>query len=455
MAMTPEQEVARLLNRVAFGATPADLDTWAERPYEDLVEHLLDVPSDVTQRQLNPAEFRQAVDESTTLFTSAAAAHWMQVMRTTAYPLEERVVFFWHDHFATSGAGGAPRYADVVAQINTIRRHAFGSFRELVAAITVDPAMLMWLDGDVSTKDKPNENYARELFELFTLGTVPQRYTEEDVREAARVLTGWEVTTSLTLKRAARFNPAKHDTGTKQVLGRTITAAGDREYRELIDVALDQEVAPLFVAYKLVKAFAYTPDTVDLVAAPDPLVDEVAASLRATDWDLREAYRTLLLSPYFRRPDATRGQQLVRPPVDLVVHAAKLFDLDFDDFITSADRYLADMGQIPLAPPSVFGWPDSEHWLTTTGTIARYLLGWAVITSLGRVTNRFALAGHGDLPPSGNLAAWTRRLGLPGLSRNTELAVRDHLLALAGEYEPSIQESVLLLLLASPEWEVV
>lgn len=454
MAMTA-RDVARLLNRVAFGATPADLDTWVGRPYEELVEHLLAVPADTTSRRLNPAEARQSTDESATVFSSSAAAHWLQVMRTTPYPLEERLVFFWHDHFATSGAGRNPDYADVVQQINTLRRHAFGSFREMVAAITVDPAMLMWLDGDVSTKDKPNENYARELFELFTMGTVPQRYTEEDVREAARALTGWEVRTALTLKPEARFNPAKHDTGEKRILGKRITDAGADEYRAVIDAALGQEVAPLYLAYELVKAFAYTPDTVDLLAAPDPLVDEVAATLRRTDWDLRVAYRTLLLSPRFRAPDAARGQQLVRPPVDLVVHAAKLFDLDFDDFLVGVDRYLSDMGQVPLAPPSVFGWPDSEHWLTTTGTVARYLLGYAVVTSLQTVVSRLSFTGRPDLPPSGELTAWTRRLGLPELSRNTELAVRDHLLELVAEPESVRQESVLMLLLASPEWEVV
>lgn len=473
--LATREDVSRLLNRVAFGATEADLDKWTGQPYADLVEHLLDVPTDATQRQPNAGQVLHDADAVDTIFSFTgsddATVHWLEVMRSTPYPLEERLTFFLHDHFATAINGFEPSPPQVVKQIGLLRTHALGNFRQLVADITIDTAMLYWLDGDTNTKLKPNENYARELMELFTLGKLPQIYTEDDVREAARILTGWKpgdaydhlIRTALgpfgssaSQRNDAYFVPNDHDDGTKTVLGRTFKARGMDEYLDLIDHLLSQDVAPRWLAYRLIRNVAYTPDVGAVFG--EPLIEEVAGALLANDWEMRPAVRTLLLSDHFRYADRSRGQQLVRPPVDLVVHAAKLLDLHFVDlplfsgstFFNDVHRYLLEMGQIPLRPPSVFGWPDSEHWLGTTAVAHRYLLGYAATSSL----TSLRYGSHADLPAAGDLDAWAAKLGLADLSVNTRAAVKDYLDSQIGQPEATRQEGVLMLLLAAPEWEV-
>ncbi|MBW3661666.1 MAG: DUF1800 domain-containing protein [Actinobacteria bacterium] len=473
--LATREDVSRLINRVAFGATEADLDKWSGQPYADLVEHLLDVPTEPALRQPTAGEVLHRADGIDTFINLTGddpVSHWLEVMRTTPYPLEERFTFFLHDHLATAPEGSAPSIQHVAAQIVRIRTHALGNFRDLIAAITIDPAMLYWLDGDTNTKVKPNENYARELMELFTLGKLPQVYTEEDVREAARMLTGWRPADAIDkLLRAdapffggpqtrddAQFWPDDHDDGDKVVLGRAFRSRGIDEYLDLIDHLLAQPSASRWIAYRMIRALAYTPDVGSVFG--EPLIEEVAAALVANDWDLRPAIRALLLSDGFRYTDRANGQQLVRPPADLVVHAAKVLDLTFADdlpfingsFIGGADDYLEQMGQVPMYPPSVFGWPDSEHWLGTTAVAHRYLLGYAVI---GATRPFVGFGTHADLPVSNDLDGWAAKFGLAGFSVNTSAAIKDYLESQAGRSESVLQEGVLMLVLSAPEWEVV
>ena len=457
-APATRQDVSRLFARAAFGATAADLDRWAGQPYEAAVENLLNVPALDTRALAADEAERIALENSSDpvgladLYAGVrqAGQWWVERMRTAQYPLEERMVLFWHDHFATAWLFPYPDVRMLIQQNQTMRRHALGNFRSMVADMTLDPAMLYWLNGNENALGKPNENFARELFELFTLGVVPQRYTEQDIREAARALTGWVVEG---LTKRVTFNAGRHDPGTKTVLGTTFGNLGNQEYLKVIDIALAQEVASKFIAYKLVLNFAYLPPTGDTFQDPDPLVDKVAATLRSSNWNLKEAARTLLLADEFRAADPAAGKQIVRQPIDVVAAACKAIGASAQ--AASVTTLLERMGQLPFDPPNVGGWPVQKEWLSPVTTLARYDWG---VTAFNLSTLRSVALGAGmrpTLPPSNDLDAWTRRFGLAGLSANTTTVIRDYLAAKASAPEAEKQAGVLILLVSSPDWMVI
>ncbi|MBA3654932.1 MAG: DUF1800 domain-containing protein [Actinobacteria bacterium] len=440
------EEVSRLFGRAAFGATPDDLARWTGRPYAEAVDHLVNVPAMGNRPGAGDEARRSSIEQGGRAKTQSAGGAtaqaqmwWLERMRTTPYPLEERLTLFWHGHFATSVLAPFPDVAMMMAQNQTIRLNALGNFRTLVAAMTVDCAMLEWLDGARNTIPAPNENYAREFLELFTLGKYPQVYGEGDVREAARVLTGWKVDR---LFRKVAFDAGAHDTGTKTILGATIPNQGANEYRTLIDVALAQPVSALFIAHKLVSNFGYAAPTTDLLRNADPLVARVAQSFRSTGWDIRAAMRTLLMSDEFRTGDANIRRQLVRQPAEIVVGAGKTlrFTLDNQEVVAR----MANMGQPLLVPPNVGGWPTGTGWLSPATVLTRYDFG---MLAQGRATV--------PLPPAGDFDGWARLLGLAPPSATTTAALKGFLDEQSRADEPTKQASVLVLMLSTPEWAVI
>lgn len=442
-------DVARLFGRAAFGATAADLDKWTGQPYASVVSSLVDV-ADPALRLPQVDDAARLLHETQKDTVDKNQLWWLKRMAETPYPLEERMTLFLHDHFATAVLpSGFPDAAMVLHQNQTLRLRSLGNFALLCNELTVDPAMLYWLSGQLNRKGRPNENYGREFFELFTLGTIPQLYTEADIREAARALTGWTVDAN----RNPKFTAATHDTGTKTVLGRTITDMGATEYQEVVAAALNfapggRQVAAHYVAYKLVLSFGYEPLTTDLFANPDPLVDAVAAAL-APAWDLRAAVRTLLLHDGFRSADATLGRQTIRQPVELAVHAAKAlgFAANNSQLVSLCSR----MNQKLFQPPNVSGWPVGRSWVSPTTMIARYDLG-VVAFNLWNALNKYLRTA---LPASGDLAGWAARLGLATLSPNTDAALRAYLAAPGTTSEAERQKGVLTLIMSSPDWMVM
>lgn len=443
-------DVSRLFGRAAFGATSAQLDQWAGKPYAAVVDHLLTIPDPATRGLATDDVSRVVAEVGHNL--PLAQSWWLRRMQTSPWPLEERLVLFWHDHFATSYTPEGPSVMLLMKQNQTLRLHALGNFRSLCEAITIDPAMLLWLNGSVNTVERPNENYARELFELFTIGTIPQVYSEADVRESARALTGWNAD-ALGL---VRFNVNRHDTGTKTVLGTTIHDAGELEYKAIVDVALRQPVAAKFLAYKLVQNFAYLPTTRDLFDAPDPLVDEVAAAFVRSGWSIREAVRTLLLSDHFREADPAAGHQVVRQPAEVVVHGAKVAGVAADD--PAIPKLVREAGQSLLQPPNVGGWPVGRGWLSTTTAIARY----DIAIGLTKIRNQTLEVLRPGLPPSSDVdtgaAGWTAHLGLASLHPTTLTALQSYVASRRGQLrvtEIELQYGILALLMSSPDWEVL
>jgi uncharacterized protein (DUF1800 family) len=444
-------EVARILGRVAFGATAADLDRWTGKPQADLAAHLLNIPSTSELASLQADEVERlsltgagtsASKENGRTQHQAAQGWWLERMRNAPWPLLERMTLFWHDHFATGPGSPFPDVAMLMGQNQTLRTLALGDFSELVAAMTVDPAMLHWLDGARNVTGKPNENYARELFELFTLGVSPQQFTEDDIREAARALTGWTVNG----QRQAAFDARRHDTQDKIVLGRRIGNLGASEHLAVRDAALALPSAAGFVAWKLVQRLAYDPGPMDVTRPSDPLVDQVAAALRPS-WNIRAAVEVILRSPKMLDPN----RQLARHPAEQAVHACKALGVPADT--NEALASLEAMGQRLFDPPNVGGWPVDEEWISPGTTLARYRLATHLeAAARGALGNQYLTA----LPASNDLDGWAARFGLGGFTPNTRETLTGYLRSTpTATPESQRRKGVMTLILSSPDWTVL
>ncbi|WP_340117574.1 DUF1800 domain-containing protein [Pelagibius sp. 7325] len=281
-------------------------------------------------------------------------AWWLAEMRTTPSPLTEVMTLFWHNHF-TSSLAKVKAPALLYRQNVLLRRHALGNFAALLHAIARDPAMLIYLDNASSRKGAPNENFARELMELFTLGE--GRYSEADLKEAARAFTGWSLDRETD---AFRFRAAWHDGGEKEILGRRGTFDGD----DVIALLLDRPETAEFIVVKLWRQF--------VSEAPDAAeVRRLAAIFRDGGYEMKPLLAAIFTSDAFWAPE-NRGR-LVKSPVDLVVGSLRLFDLPVND-----DRDLAwltrRLGQDLFDPPDVKGWPGGTAWITGASLLDRQTL---------------------------------------------------------------------------------
>jgi uncharacterized protein (DUF1800 family) len=463
-AVATADDVARLFGRACFGATKTDLTTWTGQPYADMVNALF--PPATPAPAPGADEARRVQLESGTTDLLAGQRWWLARMATTALPLVERMTLFWHSHLCT-GYAAPPDVGHLMKQNQTIRTNALGDLRVLLNAMTIDGAMLYYLSGYLNRRNAVNENYARELFELFTMGTRPQQYTENDIRQAAKALTGWIVKSD----RTTSFDTNRHDRSVKTVRGKNVggyPAADAREateYQEIVNIALEGATTARFIAYKLVCSFAYVPDVTDLLTGADPLVTAVANALRPATptgvWDIAAAVKTLLLHDDFRYPDRAAGEQLVRSPIELTVHLAKALGINCDPpgSIQNTSTYnlnypihaLRRMGQVPFQPPNVAGWPRGTAWLSAVANQARYGLGQFLInawTTQNKSTTN-------PLPASTDIAGWTAFLGLGSLSTTTRNTLQAYLAAPGTSDEKTKQNSMLLLLAASPDWEVM
>jgi uncharacterized protein (DUF1800 family) len=291
------------------------------------------------------------------LGTSAAPSRlrgiWLYRMIHTPRPLLERMTLFWHDHFATSivkvGSPSAMQHQNAL-----LRAHALGDFKALLERIGKDPAMLIWLDATANRRARPNENYAREVMELFSLGR--GHYTEADIREAARALTGRFVN-------GDRFSelPAQHDGGTKTILGRTGTFSGD----DLPSILLEQPSCAEFLARKLFRHFVSEVDP-----PSEALIAPLAGAFRSSGYDIKAPVRMILRSNLFHDPAIRRRR--VKGPVELVIGAIR--SMEALRPTVSADALgeaCSRMGQTLYAPPSVAGWEGGAAWINSAALIAR------------------------------------------------------------------------------------
>jgi uncharacterized protein (DUF1800 family) len=362
-------DARHLLNRTGFGATQAEIEHYIGMSREEAAKALLGTartepltpppPAMVATGPLQyPRRGAGASDEELKMFRQQQLREgldlrgwWVGEMLSTPSPLTERMTLFWHNHFVSSQQ--KVKLAGLMYRQNvTLRAQALGNFGSMLHAVARDPAMIVYLDSAQNRKGAPNENFARELMELFTLGE--GNYGESDVKEAARAFTGW----SLDRERGEFvFRRLVHDYGSKTVLGRTGNLDGD----DVIDILLAQPSTAEFVSRKLWREFV----------SPDPDAAEVkriAARFRDSGYDIKTAQYALLTSDAFYARE-NRGT-LVKSPVDLVVGTLRQFGMHPGDTIPFAVA-AAGMGQNLFAPPNVRGWPGQEAWINTSRLLAR------------------------------------------------------------------------------------
>jgi uncharacterized protein (DUF1800 family) len=343
---------------------------------------------------------------------------WLDRMAAADHAYPERMTWFWHGHFATSVRKvKSPQLMHT--QNETMRTLGRGDFRTLAQAMITDPAMLVWLDGGGNKLGKPNENLAREFMELFTLGV--GNYTEADVRDAARALTGWKVDYAAGTAATA---PRAHDPGPKTVLGTT----ADLDAGQLVDLLVRRPVSPQFVAGRIWTRFVS-----DIPPGPATLGRLVTAF--GPDHDITALVSAAVREPAFRDPASV----LVREPVLWLVGALRALRLKASAVPTQAlVGGLNGLGQVPLAPPNVGGWPAGLPWLTTAAALTRMQLGQTLAAAgdIGPVTTA---------APGARIDATATLLGLPGFGDRTVAALR-----------PLVDRPAQLvgLALASPEYTV-
>ena len=448
----PEDErrrVARLFARAGFGASVDQIDRAAAKGYAAAVEELL---------AFAPAATRP--DEVTVLSLEAGAPSgqseafsmipyqrwWLDRMSATRYPLEEKLTLYWHDHFAT-GFSKVRRPKAMVAQNKLLRDHAGGNFRALCNALHGDAAMLIWLDGNTNQKIAPNENYGREFMELFTLGR--DRYTQDDVREAARAFTGYTTDG----QGRALYHPELHDDGDKTILGN----AGKWGPTDVTDIVLDRHpdgpVAARFVSARLAR-FLYKPD-------PEPaVVEAMAQAFLASGYEIKAMVRALLLRPEFSDgPGVT-----IKTPAEYVAGSMRLLQLTgapaptdqprrnhFDEIVSACNA----MSQELFEPPDVSGWKGGARWANTAATLARYNFAARVGKLVTDNAVRTVLDSAGG-EPRDTAPLWMHRLGLLSLLPSTEASLAQYLDAsTAAKTDPAVRtRGVLTLLLASPDFNL-
>jgi uncharacterized protein (DUF1800 family) len=381
-------EVVHLLKRTMFGSKKADVDFLLTLSPDKAVDYLLTIPgtapSEPVKNYTPNAATTPANDPDLALAQGASwvtaystdgsvnsgrrtsyKAWWMGLMINQERNIQEKMVLFWHNHFATETADisyGISCYKHNV----TLRKYALGNFRQMVKAITLDPAMLKYLNGEQNRVGAPDENYGRELQELFTVGKGPaSKYTEEDVKQAARVLTGYRVKYA---DFTTYFDKARHDTGNKTFSAfygnKTITglkdAAGETELDTLLDMIFQTQEVAKFLVRKLYRWFVYY-DIDSTVEAS--VIEPLAKLFRDSNYEIKPVVSALLKSEHFY--DASNQGCLIKSPLDVYIGLCREFSLVFpdgSDYVNAYNmwKYVADAAQSaqqnPGDPPDVAGW---------------------------------------------------------------------------------------------------
>jgi uncharacterized protein (DUF1800 family) len=360
---------AHLYRRAGFAATSSELDESVKLGVARTIDRLCNPP-------VNTGEFESTsamLAERTVAGGDAGrlAAWWLHRMLNTPDPLLEKLTLFWHGHFASSAAK-VEKARMMLDQNTLLRQHARGPFEQTVRAISRDPAMLIYLDSASNRRIHPNENFARELMELFTLGV--GNYTEHDIKEVARAFTGYEV-----LGDVFRFDPSQHDTGSKGFLGRTGDFGGD----DAVRIILEQPAACRFVARKLIRFFVF-----DEPAAPDALVEPIAKDLREHDFQIGRIVQGILESNLFFSEHAV-GRK-VRSAVEMAVGLLRA--LDGTTNLVQLAQGTADLGQSLFQPPNVKGWDGGRAWINSSTLLGRVNLVGKILSAS---ETRFGASGQG------------------------------------------------------------
>jgi uncharacterized protein (DUF1800 family) len=454
--------VAHLFRRAGFGLRPDELDHFTSLGVQGSVDYLVNY-----EQVTNPAEttvpppdlsqyispFVPAAQRTTDTLKQIAKLNgeaaqaiqtwWVQRMLATARPLQEKMTVFWHGHFATALSKSPP--ALMLQQNELFRSMALGNFNALLHAINQDPAMLVWLDGATNRAGKPNENFSRELMELFTIGL--GQFTEQDVREGARALTGWTLPVryrSTAGPITAIFRPRLFDNGTKTYLGHT----GDLTAGDVMNILSAHPAAGMFLAQKLFSFFAYD-------NPPTSVVQPLAATYYATHSDMRAVVRQLLLSDAFYSDQAF--QQHFKSPVEFVVGTVR--ELTAPVPPAAMVRAMTLMGMELFNPPNVGGWPGGLSWANEGTLVERFNFAGALTYLHAPNSTPLAMAdllrqsGAGSVPALID-SLLTRFIGI-GATPTTQAALATYL---GPDLSPQVLQNrargLLQLVLSTPEYQL-
>jgi uncharacterized protein (DUF1800 family) len=462
--------VAHLFRRAGFGLRPDELDRFTRLGVQGAVDYLIDyeaVPNTAVDRQFAPPDLTAystrvdralAADDLATTGNRAVLQHetraafeaiklviqtwWVNRMLRTTRPLQEKMTLFWHGHFAT--AVSKTPAVQMLHQNVIFRLLALGNFHELLTRVTEDAAMLNWLDGDQNHKGQPNENLARELMELFTLG--PGHYTETDVREGARALTGWKLHL---VSYQPYWVPSLHDDGVKTYLGHT----GNLDQSDVLAILAAHPATGPFLARKLFTFFAYD--------NPSPaVVQPFAETYYTSNYSVKAMMRQILLSDAFYSEQAF--QQHIKSPVEFV--AGTVRELGAPVPPATMVQAMAAMGQDLFNPPNVGGWPGGLGWISANALVERYNFAGVLAGRQGATSfldPRQLVRQSGGGPLRGSLSAFVDYLLDRFLAIDANPTTRAALLDYAGgagilssPLEDTRVRGLVQLLLAAPEYQL-
>ncbi|MBX3117486.1 MAG: DUF1800 domain-containing protein [Fimbriimonadaceae bacterium] len=423
--ISERERVAHLLRRFGLGASEAELGYYGNGGSKAAVDKLLNYKDNPWRWDVPPSAF---ANNQGVVNIRVMQGMWYLRVLATQKPLEEKMTIFWHHHFAVSGEKVDNSFA-LMNYVETLRTHATGKFKDLLRAVSKDPSMIFWLDNQENVKGKPNENFAREIMELFTMGI--GHYTETDVLEAARAFTGWaygvpvrngrSLTTNNSPRRVDRFVfvPERHDYGAKKLLGKS----GDLNGDDVIDLLCGQPETARFLVKKIWEWFVYAdPDT--------KVIDKFAKIFRDSDLDIAVLLRAIMLSEEFYSDKATRT--LIKNPIDFCVSTARQLGIG-EAAMTRVRSAIANpqineqnglnqaliraagpaflilqstksMGMELMYPPDVSGWRTGSYWVTSATMVER--IKWADML--------FGTAVAGARPGGNAAAAPLAQGGNPG-----------------------------------------
>jgi uncharacterized protein (DUF1800 family) len=349
-------QIAHLLRRAGFGPAPSDVGDYIDAGMQGAIDRLVNYESisDDLDARLGALQFDFTKPQD--------MMRWLLLrMIYSKRPLEEKMALFWSGVLTSSVSkiGGATNHPLLIQQNNLLRANAMGKFDDLIRAISIDPAMLWWLDGRTSTGSKPNENYSRELMELFTLGIVDTQgnpnYTQDDVHQGALALSGWMIKDGKGV-----FVPHRQYHGTITYLGHT----GQLGLDDVVRIVCGHPATPRHIAWRMWNFFVYTTNLNDSVL--QPMVD----AYNQNDHSIRAMVQTMFSSSAFFSDKAYRAR--VKSPTEFIVGTVRGLGLEVTG--QGLPQVMAPMGQVLFDPPNVAGWPgdqDSSNWLSTQAWMSR------------------------------------------------------------------------------------
>jgi uncharacterized protein (DUF1800 family) len=417
------REATHLLWRTGFGASADEIQQVTQDGLDKTLNRLLSPPAETAEYGKADALLRQAAFDSGNI--ADLKAWWLHRMVASANPLVEKLTLLWHNHFATSNAkvDSVPLMA---AQNDLLRRESLGSFRRVLHDMAKDVAMLVWLDSNSNRKRHPNENFAREVMELFSLGV--GNYSEHDIQEAARAFTGWHVRNG-----EFWFNAIQHDNGEKVVF----TKQGNFDGGDVVELCLEHPACPRFLAFKLLRQFV----------EPSPSkehIDALATRIRQHNFEWRPILRELFSSQLFFSEQAR--QSIIKSPVELLLGAVR--QLKVKPNLQSLARLSAEFGQDIFEPPTVKGWDGGRLWISSTTLIQRANFATALLKS-----NQLGSASFAGLRVEDDVAYFVELLLARDIGQDAAAELREFFKNQSGDAETRLR-SLAQFVMQMPEYQL-